>query len=132
MRAVHLSYSFVCLPTGNIMSLKVKSVQYDDVNLSTYHDVEIFTEELRVLIASGYSVNVEIIANTNLNQDFEPFKPQCSNLRKFDSDQGISLTSYQPQCSNVRKYDGDQTTSFTSYNINPPNIKNEPSSSNIC
>lgn len=72
------------------MSLKIKNVQYDDVHLLTYHDVDVFTEELRVLIASGYSVSVGVVANSTLLQDCGSCKPPlCTSRRKYDVvDQG--------------------------------------------
>lgn len=68
------------------MSLKVKFVQYDDVQLSTYHDIDVFAEELRVLLASGYAVTVTTTANSTLLPDYGAYKPPCSNRRKFETD----------------------------------------------
>ena len=48
------------------MSLKIRCINYDTVFLSTTQDLQIFTEELKVLLATGYSVQLEIFA-TNMN-----------------------------------------------------------------
>lgn len=68
------------------MSLRVKNVRYEDVNLATYHDVDVFAEELRVLIASGYAITLETIASCILYPESVSFKLNPANKKKFEFD----------------------------------------------
>lgn len=77
------------------MSLKVKCVLYDDVHLSTYQDLEIFSEELRVLIAGGYSICLEVSATNNLLQDGGSSKlPPLSGRRNYELGDYGNFKSY--------------------------------------
>jgi len=49
------------------MSLNVRCIHYDTINLATYKDLEIFTEELRNLVASGFNLSLELFATNNQN-----------------------------------------------------------------
>lgn len=83
------------------MSLKIKCVHYNNVHLATYQDVDVFAEELRVLVASGYTVSVEVTSENTLLQDCGLFKHPSSNRRKYDL--GDSTFHYNP--TNVTKND---------------------------
>ena len=50
------------------MTLRVKCVSYDTVNVSTLYDLEVLTENLRLLITSGYELTLEVFATNNSNQ----------------------------------------------------------------
>jgi hypothetical protein len=66
------------------MSLKIKSVQYDKVHLSTYQDLDVFTEELRILLSSGFSACIEVTATNISVPDWEPSKLPIVGKRKYD------------------------------------------------
>lgn len=104
--------TFLLAIASTTMSLKVKSVQYDDVHLSTYHDVDVFSEELRVLIASGYTVSLEITAHYNVLPDYGIFKPsQSTNRKKFECEHG-AFNSHQSNTT-ITKNDPDVWWSYT-------------------
>jgi len=50
------------------MPLRVKCVSYDTVNVSTLYDLEVLTEDLRLLITSGYELTLEVFTTNNSNQ----------------------------------------------------------------
>jgi hypothetical protein len=48
------------------MSVKVRCIHYDTINLATYKDLEVFNEELTQLITSGFSLSLELFATNNM------------------------------------------------------------------
>jgi hypothetical protein len=49
------------------MSVNVRCIHYDTINLATYKDLEVFNEELRQLIATGFSLSLELFATSNMD-----------------------------------------------------------------
>lgn len=70
------------------MSLKVDRIQYDTVNLSTLYDLELFTEDLKLLILNGYSATLSISATNFLKQDsWEVLNIPLQPRKRYDYDQ---------------------------------------------
>lgn len=77
------------------MSLKVKSVRYDTVHLSTFLDIDVFTEELKSLISSGFTVTCAVSSESTILHDFSAFfKQSMSRHNKYDFED--SSFSYTP------------------------------------
>ena len=51
------------------MALKIKCVHYNTVHLSTNLDLQLFSDDLNVLIDNGYKVTIDISATNTLAQE---------------------------------------------------------------
>jgi hypothetical protein len=77
------------------MSLKIKCIYYDTVRLSTFHDLEVFSDELRVLLVSGYNITLDVSATHHLPKDpWGTLKPPTFSKTKFDFDEKEPFSSY--------------------------------------
>jgi len=70
------------------MSLKVKSVHYDTVHLSSFLDIDVFTEELKSLISSGFTVACTVRSESTILHDFSALFKHSMSRHKYDIEDG--------------------------------------------
>jgi hypothetical protein len=77
------------------MSLRVRCIYYDTVYLATSEDLKAFNEDLKHLLANGYSLSLEVNATNDKPKDSEQevhYKPPFNTKPNFYLD-SIGSTS---------------------------------------
>jgi hypothetical protein len=100
------------------MSLKIKCVHYNTVHLSTVYDLQLLTDELKVLIANGYKLTLADVSATNTLAQ-EPWGGSASTLPPAQSH------GYEPLASfNVSSSSESEMTSWQPSSLPPvPRMK---------
>lgn len=85
------------------MSLKVKCVSYDTVQVSSVSDLDVFMENLRHLITNGFELTIDVFGTNISNQD--PWKPigvSPASTRKYDTDAGEHYCKMSNSAGNLK------------------------------
>lgn len=75
------------------MALKIRGIHYDSIYLATYTDLEVFTEEIRNLLSTGYSLTLELFATNNIERCPQGSKYLPSFVRKQSDGRDTSGSS---------------------------------------
>jgi len=75
------------------MSVNVRCIHYDTINLATYKDLEVFSEELRQLIATGFSLSLELFATNTMDNKHTKYVLPSYFRKNEEINQEVSPTT---------------------------------------
>ena len=104
------------------MALIIKSVYYNTVHLSTVHDLQLLSDELKVLIINGYKVSLDVSARNTLSR--QPWGGSTTTLPPTPGTR-YSFGEYEPLAPyNVSSSTESETTSCQPSSLPPaPRMK---------